>query len=210
MTIPFTLREITILALMVLVSHNLPVEIAVQKRIGMPVFATLPLRLTASFMLGVALNCCMPQGAAIRPTVAAAIRTTPVSFAASMLAWASSSLVTIAKIMLILIGLMILHKTVKQTGLIKVLEYVLLPVVWLMGLSKNAAFLWVVANILGLAYGGGVLIQQREEGSISERHLTELNISMAICHSLLEDSLLFLAIGASRLGSWPHECSLRR
>ena len=101
--------------------------------------------------------------------------------------------------MLILIGLMILHKTVKQTGLIKVLEYVLLPVVWLMGLSKNAAFLWVVANILGLAYGGGVLIQQREEGSISERHLTELNISMAICHSLLEDSLLFLAIGASGL-----------
>ena len=66
-----------------------------------------------------------------------------------------------------------------------------------MGLSKNTAFLWVVANTLGLAYGGGILIKQKEQGSISRRHLTELNASMAICHSLLEDSLLFVAVGAT-------------
>jgi spore maturation protein SpmB len=198
-TIPFTGREITILALMVLVSHNLLVETAIQKKIGTPIFATLLLRLAASLALGVLLNCLMPAAALLPPSAfslpPSALHPPP-SFSDAMLSWAAGSLATIAKIMLLLIGLMILHETFQKTGIIRVLEYVLLPVVWLMGLSKHTAFLWVVANTLGLAYGGGILIKQKEEGSISHRHLTELNASMAVCHSLLEDSLLFMATGA--------------
>lgn len=49
-------REITILALMLLISHNLPVESAVSGRTGVNALAITGLRLGMSFLLGIILN----------------------------------------------------------------------------------------------------------------------------------------------------------
>ncbi len=67
---------------------------------------------------------------------------------------------------------------------------------WLLGLPRNTAFLWIVANTLGLAYGAAVLIDETASGQITRQEAELLNRSIAICHSLLEDTLLFVAIGA--------------
>jgi hypothetical protein len=64
-----------------------------------------------------------------------------------------------------------------------------------LGLSRETAFLWLVAQILGLAYGSAVLIEAVERNEISAVDADRLNHHIAINHSLLEDTLLFVAIG---------------
>ena len=60
-TLPLTLREITILALMCLITHNLPIECAVQRRSGTPFWQTLVIRLTFSILGGILFNLILPN-----------------------------------------------------------------------------------------------------------------------------------------------------
>jgi len=64
-----------------------------------------------------------------------------------------------------------------------------------MGLSTNTAFLWIVAYVVGLAYGSAVLIEHRKENKISAKDADLLNHHIALSHSHLEDTALYLAIG---------------
>jgi hypothetical protein len=68
----------------------------------------------------------------------------------------------------------------------------------LLGLPRQAAYLWVVANTAGLAYGAAVIIDESRSGRLTRAETEMLNRSVAVCHSLLEDTLLFAVIGA-----WP-------
>jgi hypothetical protein len=49
----------------------------------------------------------------------------------------------------------------------------------------------------GLAYGAGVLIAEARAGHVDKDSLVRLNLSLGISHSLIEDTALFVAIGAS-------------
>lgn len=61
-TLTLNLREITILALMCLISHNMIVETAIQKKTGSSAFVmfTLTLRLCFSFVAAIILNWLLP------------------------------------------------------------------------------------------------------------------------------------------------------
>ena len=55
--------------------------------------------------------------------------------------------------------------------------------------------MWAVAHILGLTYGSAVLIDEVESGELSLRDANFFNYHIAVNHSTLEDTLLFVAIG---------------
>jgi hypothetical protein len=54
----------------------------------------------------------------------------------------------------------------------------------------------MVANTLGLAYGAAVIVEEAESGRLSKDDAQYLNRHIGVCHSLLEDTLLYVAIGA--------------
>ena len=56
-----TLRELTILALMCQISHNLPVECAIQGKTGTSFWSMVALRVVMSIIVGVILNLILPQ-----------------------------------------------------------------------------------------------------------------------------------------------------
>ncbi len=58
---PLTLRELTILALMCQISHNLPVESAIQAKTGTSFWSMSILRIAMSIITGVVLNLILPQ-----------------------------------------------------------------------------------------------------------------------------------------------------
>ncbi len=49
---------------------------------------------------------------------------------------------------------------------------------------------------LGLAFGGGLLIREAEQGHISRRDIFASLTMLGLCHSLIEDTLLMLLLGA--------------
>ncbi|HRZ96445.1 MAG TPA: nucleoside recognition protein, partial [Paludibacter sp.] len=63
------------------------------------------------------------------------------------------------------------------------------------GLSTDSSFLWFVSQTLGLTYGAAVMIESVENKEISPKNANLLNYHIAINHSMLEDTLIFVAIG---------------
>ncbi len=193
-SIALTDRHVTIFAVMALVSHNFPVEAAIQHKVGTPAWRTVGLRLASSLVAGLVLNWILPPSdTPARLQVAAATAT---DFVSVLKTWAIDTAWLSGKVIAIVMGLMVLQRVLKEFGLIRVLSYVLFPVLWLLGLPRRTAFLWIVANVLGLAYGAAVIFEEVESGALDQQDAQLLNRSVAVCHSLLEDTLLFVAIGA--------------
>ena len=67
------------------------------------------------------------------------------------------------------------------------------------GLPRNAVYLWLVGNILGISYGSAVMLQLEEEGKISREEANEVNYHLIMNHSMLEDTLVFATAGISAL-----------
>ncbi len=195
--IPLTDRQVTIFALMVLISHNLPIEISVQHSAGTHGVRLLGLRLFSSALGAFLLNLILPASATV---VTAAVISTPgaghAALGAVLSGWAASTGWLVGKVLLFVLGVMLLQEFLHEFDLLHGLARLVSPALAVLGLPRSVAFLWIVANTLGLAYGAGVLVPEAQSGRIRKEEIGMLNRSIAVCHSLLEDTLLFVAVGA--------------
>jgi hypothetical protein len=110
--------------------------------------------------------------------------------------WLTGTVALTFKLVCIVFSLNILQRILEEFGLMNMLARWVSPVLRPMGLPSDTAFLWLVAYVVGLAYGSAILIEHRKENKISAKDADLLNHHIALSHSLLEDTLLFFAIGA--------------
>lgn len=185
-------REGTILAVMCLISHALIVETAIQKRTGSQPWRMILTRITASFIAAWVLNLVLPAEEAGQAQIHVQTLT---DFVPALLSWLKDIVITSAKILILVNLLLILQKILNEFGLIKWILMPFIPLLRLMGLPANTGFLWMVAYTLGLSYGGAIMISQSEEGNLSREDADLLNHHIAVSHSQLEDTLLFVAMG---------------
>jgi spore maturation protein SpmB len=193
--IPLTDRQLTILAMMVLVAHNLPGESAIQHKAGTSMWRMALLRIFAALAAALVMNLVLPAGdpTARARGVASAVAAGLGPFLG---AWALGTAKLCGMICCIVVGLMILQGILKEFKIMDLLAAPLTPLLWVLGLPRRLAFLWIVANMVGLAYGSGIILEDVRTGALTRKDAQLLNRSMGICHSLLEDTLLFVAIGA--------------
>jgi len=192
-SLPLDMREITILALMCLISHNLFVETAVQKKTGSSALIMFFLRISCSIIVAYILNLFLPAQVGITQTIQQSQLFGNVQ---DMLHnWIISTGLLSLKISLIITGLMILQNLLKEFNILIVIARIFAPLMRLFGLTDDCSFLWFIAQTLGLAYGSAVSIEAVESKTISLKSANLLNYHIAINHSLLEDTLLFVAIG---------------
>ena len=191
-TLGFGFREGTILAVMCLISHALIVETAIQKKTGSSPWRMIFTRLSASFIAAFMLNLILPAEAI---TNSESVVRSAGEFTPALTNWLSSMLVTTIKIVVLVNLLLIIQKILNEFGLIKWILMPFVPLLKVMGLPSSTGFLWIVANTLGLGYGGAIMISETEEGKLSRDDADLLNHNIAISHSQLEDPLLFVAMG---------------
>ena len=98
---------------------------------------------------------------------------------------------------LIILPLMISMEIAKDINLIDKISKALSPLTRFMGISEKSAFPLAVGMIIGLAYGAGVIIQSAKDGDLDKRSLVLISIFLVCCHAVIEDTLLFVAIGAN-------------
>lgn len=192
-TLALDMREITILALMCLISHNLFIESAVQQKTGTSAVIMFVLRIITSFIGAAFLNYFLPEkiGNSFVQTTAPVFA----NYAEMLIFWLQNSGWLILKIVLIVSGLMILQNLLKEYKIIDLISKLFAPFMKVMGLTPESSFLWFVSQIVGLTYGSAIMIESVEKHEISPRSAMLLNYHIAINHSLLEDSLLFAAVG---------------
>jgi len=197
-TLPLTIREITILAIMCLISHNLFVETAIQRKTGSPFLVMFFLRLITSLICAYLLNLLLPDNLGGNHVIQKSIEFTNVGD--MLVNWAGNAGFLALKVALIVTGLMILQNVLKEFNILSIISKVFAPVMRVMGLSDDSSFLWFVAQTLGLTYGSAVMIEEVNNKEITTESANLLNYHIAINHSLLEDTLLFVAIGVP--ASW--------
>lgn len=189
--------SVTTLALMTLIAHNFLIELAVMRTTGSNPLRMFLLRVVASLVAAWALSVLLP--ASMREsvvTVTPPIETvTSRTFAAAAVGWLEATGLLIGRVTLIVLGLMIGERLLQALGVIRWLGDKLRPLMVVFGLPRETAFLWLVSNTLGLGYGAGVLRKEVTEGRLTQANGDLLNHHMAVSHSLLEDTLLFVALG---------------
>jgi hypothetical protein len=84
----------------------------------------------------------------------------------------------------------------------KLLDPLLDPLYRLFGwmhIRKESVVALFVGIIFGIAYGGGVLLEEKRSGALNRRDALLVGIFLSLSHALVEDTLLFVAIGADWL-----------
>ncbi len=191
-TLDLSPRAMTVLAVMVLCSHNMFVETAVQKKTGSSALRMVIVRTFSGIALAFVLNRILPAGE-VRDIVAQSAEEQ--TFADMFVPWIISLLKLAAKMVVLIFALSVLQQILNEFGVMKVLTRFLKWPLKIFGLPEDTSFLWIVANTLGLAYGAAVMFQEKEKGGISEREIKLLNSHIGISHSNLEDLVLFVSVG---------------
>lgn len=195
-TLTLTLREATILAVMCLVSHNLPVECSVAHKTGSRFGEIVVFRIFMSLVAAIVLNWLMPQSDA--PFNFLSMGGAEVtSWGMLFTQWLTSSLTLIITIVLIVTALMVLQRVLEEFGWMHRIAHSLSPLMRLFGLPSGCSLLWLTGNVVGMAYGAAIMIDEVEQGRLTRHEANLVNHHLGVSHSLLEDTMLFVAMGIS-------------
>ncbi len=100
-------------------------------------------------------------------------------------------------IALIVIPLMIFLEIARDLNLLDILSKWTRPLTRALGINEASSLPLAIGLIFGLAYGAGVIIQSANEGEMDDKSLILVSMFLACCHAVIEDTLLFVPVGAN-------------
>lgn len=96
----------------------------------------------------------------------------------------------------ILLLLMIGLELIKEIKLLDRAANVIQPLMRLLNLPKEGAYPLLAGFFLGITYGSGVILAFANDGDLKKKDIILLCVFLAICHGMIEDTMIFAAIGA--------------
>ena len=194
MSMPLTMREATILGIMIALCHSLPMECSINRRTGSSFWGMGLIRILAAFACAYYLNLVLPD----LPSRYISVAATPDSTLLQVLTtWTLSQFKMAIMLFAIVYGLMVLQKSIEAYRLLTPLSHFFAPLMTLFGLPRRSAYMWLVGNILGISYGAAVMVELEEKGIVSREDANTVNHHLVMSHSMLEDTLVFAATGIS-------------
>lgn len=191
---PLTVAQVSVLGVMMLLAHALPVEGAVAKLSGVSWLITLPLRVGGGFILGVIVNQIYQLGNWQQQPAVMVWQPTPAS--SSIADWASTQLTMLASIFFIIAALMVLLRLLKWCGIETLIQTLLSPFLKALTIGKETTNVCVIGLVLGLSFGAGLLIDEARTGKINKRDIFLAVCFLGLTHSIIEDTILILLLGA--------------
>lgn len=176
----------TILGVFLGVCHSLPVENSIMKKLGINFFYSTGLRISMAFLTTLPLFF-LPEtffgGTASGEVVQlVSYSNIPELLGHSLANAAFLSLKIITLITLIIFAM----DALKRTRFVN--SY---------GRRVHTSFSLLTGQLLGITYGAGILFKEVESGNLNKKDIFFIGTFLMICHSLLEDPLLFLIFGAN-------------
>lgn len=193
-----SVAQVTVLGCMMLIAHGLPVEAAIAKKAGVRWRATLCIRIFGALIFGALLNFIYQTSDYLQQTNR--LLWQPELLKPTLLEWCVEQFKILAMIFLIISALIVLLRILKWLHIERLMHWLLSPLLILLGLSKQASNITIIGITLGLSFGGGLLIKEAESGVLSSKDIFISMALLALCHSLIEDTLLILTLGAHLSG----------
>jgi spore maturation protein SpmB len=197
----FSMTETILIAVFLLISHNIIQEGIVQARSGLNFFKATLVRLAASVATVLCLARLLPLGAPVDASIAVIPRGVE-PFGALLQGWLWDTGILCLQIFVIITAMMVVMELMRAAHVIPLLARLLRPVLWLMGLSHRVGILWLTAAVFGLGYGAAVIVEETRAGTFEKGDIERLQLSIGINHALIEDPAIFLALGIPAIWLW--------
>ncbi len=194
-----SVAQVTILGSMMLLAHALPIEVRIAQKAGVRVLFTLILRIGGALLLGFLLHKIYSGGDYLSQTNQPLWKP-PLVTDDSLITWVITQLKMLFQVFIIIAVLVAFLKLLKLSGIEKLFGFVLKPLLKILGLSEKTTSITIVGITLGLTYGGGLLINEANKGELSKMDVLGSISLLAIGHSLIEDTLLIMLLGADLSG----------
>ena len=200
---PFSIDQMTLMAIFTLIAHNIIQESIVQGNSGMNAVFAAFYRIITAFL--VTFICARLMGvtpsAAETGAVSGLVREAK-PFMQMFQSWGWGTLKLAAQIFCIIMPLMVTMELAKRFHIITFITRITSPLLSVMGLSRSTGMLWLTATIFGLAYGAAVMVEETKSNEYKKEDLTRLHLSIGINHSMVEDPALFLPLGLPIFWLW--------
>ena len=198
--LPFSVGQMTLMAVFTLIAHNLIVEGIIQHRSGINAARITLIRVAAAVAAVLAISPFFTETSQSLATVAQQAADVP--FLEALRVWGLDTLWLLLKVLLIVMAIMVALEVLSALGWTKHLDAAARPLMRLLGLPARSAMLWVTAVVFGLMYGGAVIQEGARRGDLSKAEMERLHVSIGINHSMVEDPALFLALGLGAFWMW--------
>ena len=178
--------EWTILGVFLGVCHSLPVENSIMKKLGISFLYSTILRISMAFFTTLPLFF-LPATFFTGEGSGKEIQLASYSSISDMLLHSLANAAILSVKIITLITLVIfLMDAIKRTQFIT--NY---------GQRVQTSFSLLAGQLLGITYGAGILFKEAESGNLKKKDIFFIGTFLMICHSLLEDPLIFVLFGAN-------------
>lgn len=193
-----SVADVTVFSALLLFAHGLPVEQKIIQKAGPRMIVTTLLRVAGGVLYAFLLHQLLAATGWLSAPVNPAWSPT-----GETLAWPAFFLQLLEMMVwmfVILLALSFGLDLLKATGILNLMMTALSPLLRLAGIRGEAGHLTAVGLFLGISYGGGLLIREARSGTVSARQVFLSCVFMGFAHSIIEDTLIVMALGADVSG----------
>ena len=190
-----TVAQATVLGMLLLTAHALPVEVAIAKKAGVNVWVILLVRLGGAMLFASILYHLFTYSDWLQTPANNLVHVAP-NQNNDLWSWGIAQLQSFALIIVVIAALLILLKVLRILGIERLMAIALTPLLKMLGIGKEATNFAIIGITLGLSFGGGLLINEAKKGHVKARDIFTTIVLLSLLHSLIEDTLLILLIGA--------------
>ncbi len=193
-----TVAQATVTSLLMLTAHSLPIELRVAQKAGARLLPMFLVRFLGAIAMAGIMLLVYRWGGWLQSANRTILR--PIDADIGWGAWALKTGQNLLLIFCVILTLLVLMRLLNRLGIIRVMTRFLEPVLETMGMSQDVAPLTIIGITMGLSYGGGLIIRESQAGHLRSRDIVYSLASMGICHALIEDTFLMMAIGGHMSG----------
>lgn len=102
----------------------------------------------------------------------------------------------VGQLALIVIAVMIMVEFFQEYNILDKMTALMSPVTRLLGMPSEANLPLMAGFLLGISYGGAIILDSTRQGKLSNQDIYLINLFLVLCHSVIEDTLLWTALGA--------------
>lgn len=102
----------------------------------------------------------------------------------------------VGQLALIVTAVMIMVEFFQEYKILDKLTALMSPFTRLLGMSSEANLPLMAGLLLGIGYGGAIILDSTRQGKLGSHDIYLINLFLVLCHSIIEDTLIWAALGA--------------
>ena len=195
---PLSSAQLTILLTMILIAHTFPIELKIAQKAGVRFGFMLLFRFGCGIVFGMILSFIYSTFNMLQEPVQ--LSKALVVHDPSWKAWVLNELKNYMIIICIIFSLILAMRILELTGFMRRINQALHPIIKTLGISDEVLPITLIGLTLGIAYGGGLVIEESRRKQIKPKDIFYSLILMGLFHSIFEDTLLMLGMGGHYSG----------